>query len=360
MTKPALKVSELSASPSLNKSGGIKEHGKKVGCCFSGIGGFAKGFQNQGFQILWAIEKDKNATLVFKKNFPMTNTINKEINKCTFGEDGISSVDVITAGIPCQPFSIAGEARGELDVRSQGVFELLDFIASFESNKPKVILCENVRGFLSYGGGKFFNKIKSIFFEHGYILTKDLSNIYESFRDTGIPQFRERLFFTALRRDIALGYYTGVDLGYGTATRLMGKGFIDIRRKRQDKYYLKATSKYLNMFKTEFLKIKKSRKEKTTYLLRRNYVRSNKREICFTLVSAMGTGGHNVPVVKDRWGFRKITPSECARLQGWKAIKIPVAIPDSEVYRLIGNSVVVKIVEKIANNIKHNLLKNKI
>jgi len=50
-----------------------------------------------------------------------------------------------------------------------------------------------------------------------------------------------------------LGYYTGVDLGYGTATRLMGKGFIDIRRKRQDKYYLKATSKYLNMFKTELL-----------------------------------------------------------------------------------------------------------
>lgn len=359
MLESALKPIDQPEFCTLNKRSEVKNHYQKVGCCFSGIGGFAKGFQNQDFQIVWAIEKDKNATLVFKENFPTTNIVNKEISKCAFGEDGISSVDVITAGIPCQPFSIAGEARGSADIRSQGIFELLDFIATFEATKPKVILCENVKGFLNYEDGKFFNKIKSLFFEIGYILTKDLANIYESFRDVGIPQFRERLYFTALRRDIALGYHTAIELGNKKKKKLFGKSFVNIKTKRQEKYYFKSNSKYFGMFRTEYLKIKKSNKEKTTFLLRRNYVRSNKRELCFTLVSAMGTGGHNVPVVKDRWGFRKITPLECARLQGWKKINFPKRIPESEVYRLLGNSVVVTIIEKIAKNIKQNLLGSK-
>ena len=84
------------------------------------------------------------------------------------------------------------------------------------------------------------------------------------------------------------------------------------------------------------------------YQWRRKYVRENKSGVCPTLTANMGTGGHNVPIIKDKKGIRKLTPLECFRIQGFpKNYKLP-KISDSALYKQAGNSVSEPVIEAVA------------
>ena len=95
----------------------------------------------------------------------------------------------------------------------------------------------------------------------------------------------------------------------------------------------------------------------TIYQWRRVYVRENKNNLCPTLTANMGTGGHNVPLILDKGkGVRKLTPRECARFQGFPDnFILPSELPKSALYKQIGNSVSVPVIESIAKNIKITL-----
>jgi len=114
--------------------------------------------------------------------------------------------------------------------------------------------------------------------------------------------------------------------------------------------------KYYYDDKPLFDRIKDDIKSKdTVYQWRRKYVRENKSGVCPTLTANMGTGGHNVPIIKDDKGIRKLTPLECFRLQGFPSNwKIP-NIADCKLYQQAGNSVNVPVIERIANEIKKAL-----
>jgi DNA (cytosine-5)-methyltransferase 1 len=80
-------------------------------------------------------------------------------------------------------------------------------------------------------------------------------------------------------------------------------------------------------------------------------VRENKNNVCPTLTSNMGTGGHNVPLIKDSKGIRKLTPRECFNLQGFPSdYKLPT-MSDAGLYKLAGNAVSYPVVKKIADKI---------
>ena len=97
-------------------------------------------------------------------------------------------------------------------------------------------------------------------------------------------------------------------------------------------------------------------KQNTIYQFRRVYIRENKSNECPTLTANMGTGGHNVPIIKDKKGIRKLTPLECARIQGFPIdYKIP-KLADSALYKQFGNSVSVPVIERVAKEIKRALL----
>ena len=98
------------------------------------------------------------------------------------------------------------------------------------------------------------------------------------------------------------------------------------------------------------------KRDDTVYQFRRQYVRENKSNVCPTLTANMGTGGHNVPLIKTPYGFRKLTPRECFRFQGFDDnYKLPnIAI--SHLYKQAGNSVSVPVIGRLANNIKEVLL----
>ena len=95
----------------------------------------------------------------------------------------------------------------------------------------------------------------------------------------------------------------------------------------------------------------------TVYQWRRVYVRENKSGECPTLTANMGTGGHNVPVIKDDLGIRKLTPRECLNFQGFpKSFKFPDDMPISQRYKQAGNAVTVSLINKIGRVIKKSLL----
>ena len=103
--------------------------------------------------------------------------------------------------------------------------------------------------------------------------------------------------------------------------------------------------------------LKKSINSKdTAYQWRRVYVRENKSNECPTLTANMGTGGHNVPLIKDDLGIRKLTPRECLNFQGFpKSFKFPEDMPVSQRYKQVGNAVTVTLISKIAKIISFSL-----
>jgi DNA (cytosine-5)-methyltransferase 1 len=91
----------------------------------------------------------------------------------------------------------------------------------------------------------------------------------------------------------------------------------------------------------------------TVYQWRRIYVRENKNNVCPTLTANMGMGGHNVPLVRDSLGVRKLTPRECANFQGYpSSFILPDDLADSSLYKQFGNSVSVPVIERIALQMK--------
>jgi len=90
----------------------------------------------------------------------------------------------------------------------------------------------------------------------------------------------------------------------------------------------------------------------TVYQWRRVYVRENKSQVCPTLTANMGTGGHNVPLIKDNYGIRKLTPRECFAFQGYDVSKFILPnIANSKLYKQAGNSVTTSLVERISKEI---------
>ena len=97
--------------------------------------------------------------------------------------------------------------------------------------------------------------------------------------------------------------------------------------------------------------VTKNISENVLYQWRRKYVRENKSNSCPTLTANMGSGGHNVPILKDDKGIRKLTPRECFNLQGFPSdYKLP-NLSDSALYKLAGNAVSVPVVDLIVNKL---------
>ena len=297
---------------------------------FAGIGGirlgFEKAFKNRS-KFVFSSEIDKYAQQTYFENF-------KEL---PFGditkieESNIKEHDILLAGFPCQAFSIAGLRKGFDDTRGTLFFDVARIL---KFHKPKVVFLENVKGFVNHDNGKTFDVIKNTLEELGYKIYYKVLNS----KDFGSPQNRERIYIVGfLNKEINFDF-PSVENNENDIKKCLEK-IVD--------------SKYYYNDKPLFEKIKDDViSENTVYQWRRKYVRENKSGICPTLTANMGTGGHNVPIIKDKFGIRKLTPRECANFQGFpNDYKLPSNIVDSQLYKQFGNSVCINVVERIAENI---------
>ena len=163
-----------------------------VGSLYAGVGGICMGFNKSGFNMKWANEYDKNACITYRENFKH-DLIEGDI--MGVDESKLSKVDILTAGFPCQPFSVAGYRKGFKDNRGNHFFKILDIV---DETRPKVLFLENVKNLVGHDGGKTFKLIEKEIRDRGYTFDSEVINT----KDFGnIPHNRERIFMIAFDKE---------------------------------------------------------------------------------------------------------------------------------------------------------------
>ncbi len=325
---------------------------------FAGIGGIRLGFDNvfkDEIETVFVSEWDEKAQETYKANFNDNFEIAGDITKIS--ENEIPDFDICLAGFPCQAFSMAGKRQGFND-NYKGLCRgtlFLDVARICEKHKPKVIFCENVKGLIIHDKGRTLGIIKKTFESLGYkVFTNDDTALNS--KNFGVPQNRERVYIVAFRNDIApkdFKFPQGSD---------NSKKIRDIVEEKpvSAKYYLSDV--YLETL----------RQHKARHAAKGNGFGYEIRD-WDSIAGAIVCGGmgreRNLIVDKrqkdltpvthikgqiNKEGVRKMTPREWARLQGFPdSFKLPLA--DVHLYKQLGNSVTVNVIEAIAEKIKEVL-----
>ena len=308
----------------------------KMVSLFSGVGGIDLGFEQTGkFETILANEIDDKASLTYQSNFN-NKLIVEDIRNLK--KKDFPKYDVLLSGFPCTSFSIAGYRKGFEDENTGDLFfETLRIIVA---TKPTVVFLENVKNLVGHDNGKTFRIIYEALKSNGYNIKYQVLNAKEY---GNVPQNRERIYIVGFRnkKDYRkFEFPEPIEL-----TKKIGN-FISFNKKVDKKYYY--TEEKYNFYN---ILEENMNSMDTIYQWRRKYVRENKSNVSPTLTANMGTGGHNVPLIKTKHGIRKLTPRECFNLQGYPDnFKFP-NIADSHLYKQAGNSVVVPVIKRIADKI---------
>lgn len=306
---------------------------------FAGVWWFHLALHNLWWECVSAVEIDKFARETYLLNY--YNKSKDVFDNDLFFEDItktdeklIPDHDILCAGFPCQAFSIAGYRKWFEDSRWNLFFDILRII---EHKKPKVLFLENVKNLVSHDWWETFKVIVKELESLWYNIKHKVLN---SFEYGNVPQNRERTYIVWFKDKNS---YDNFDFPENIT---LEKGVKDILKneKVDDKYYYNS--------KPLFEKIKdKITNDNTCYQWRRQYVRENKKWLCPTLTANMWTGWHNVPIIKDNYGIRKLTPWETFRFQWYPEDFLLPNISDAQLYKQAGNSVTVPVLERIAENI---------
>lgn len=319
---------------------------------FAGIGGIRLGFDRafgNDIETVFVSEWDKHAQLTYKENFQDDFDIAGDITKIR--EDEIPQFDICLAGFPCQAFSLAGQRKGFND-NYKGLCRgtlFQDVARICEYHRPKVIFCENVKGLFIHDRGRTFGIICKTFEELGYKVFYQVLNS----KDFGVPQNRERIYIVAFRNDIAPKEFK---FPSDTDSTKRIKDIIE-EEAVSAKYYLSEV--YLNTL----IRHKARHEAKGNgfgYEIRgwndlagaivcggmgreRNLIVDKRQSVLIPTTHIKGE------INKD--GIRKMTPREWARLQGFPDT-FKLSLADVHLYRQLGNSVTVNVIEAIASEIR--------
>ena len=312
---------------------GGKNQTIKIADFFCGNGNIGRGFEqaNKNYKVVFANDMDKYCKETYDNNSDGVKLTLKNITD--IDEKKLQDFDIFCGGFPCQPFSIAGKQKGFKDKRANVFYDILRII---KHKKPKCIFLENVKNITTHDKGNTFNIIKQHLENLGYILYYKVLNSCEY---GNIPHNRERIYIIGfLNYDPGFNFIDKIPLTLNLSDI--------IQTNVPDKYYYTATSSIYEKLQEVVVK------RNTIYQYRRTYVRENKSNLCPTLTANMGTGGHNVPIILDNKGIRKLTPLECFRLQGLnESFIIPEKISDCHLFKQAGNSVTLPVIKRLAEKI---------
>jgi len=304
---------------------------------FAGTGAFSYVGKKYNIIPIFANDFAYSSKIIYEKNIKHSLFIS-DIHDINL--DIIPKTDLLTGGFPCQAFSIAGKQLGFDDYRSNTFWQLKNIIVK---SYPRICILENVKNLTSHDNGKTFdiiiNELKNIGY---YVKYKVLNTCVHSY----IPQNRERIYIICFKfyNDYLLYEFPQEinnhhELQTYIDEEVDEKYFYNNRYPMYDDLTANITLPYTN---------------NTIYQYRRFITRENKSNVCPTLTANMGTGGHNVPLIKYPDGrIRKLTPKECFRLQGFDDDYIisNINLSDAKLYTLAGNAVSVSIVDRIMSKV---------
>lgn len=251
----------------------------------------------------------------------------------------LGSVVVISFG---SSYSIAGARRGLDDPRGDCFFCLERALLTL---RPRAFLFENVRHLLRINGEETIGIMTDHLRCAGYFVTFAVLNA-SSYGN--IPQNRERLYIIGFRSAADFARFRFPD---PIALTRPLSDFVGFNTPEAPKYYY--TPERHAFFPTLNAGVVRN---DILYQWRRVYVREPKSGLSSTLTANMGTGGHNVPIIRCVDGVRKLTPRECFNLMGFPTdFALPECVSDTALYSQAGNSVVVPVIERLALAMKHAL-----
>lgn len=314
---------------------------------FAGAGGLDLGFENAGFNIVYANEYDKSIWETYEANHA-TKLDKRDIREISSKE--IPDCDGIIGGPPCQSWSEAGSLKGIDDARGKLFY---DYIRILKDKKPKFFLAENVVGMLSARHADAVENIKQMFRECGYSLTVTLVNV----SDYGIPQDRKRVFYIGFRNDL------GIDFIFPTAPMIhktLKDAIWDLRETA-----VAASEKNTSNPNTSFPNHEYFIGSYSTIFMSRNRVRqwnepgftvqaSGRQAQLHPQAPVMPKVGENRHIFAKGYEdlYRRMTVRECARLQTFPDTFNFIYDKVDDGYKMVGNAVPVQMAEIIAKHIR--------
>lgn len=322
---------------------------------FAGVGGIRLGFESAGGRCVFTSEWDKNAQKTYAANFSDGHAINGDITQ--IDAQTIPDHDVLLAGFPCQPFSIAGVSKkaslgldhGFADLTQGTLF--FDVARIIEAKRPKAFLLENVKNLMSHDKGRTFDIIKRT-------LTEDLGyhisvRVFDG--QHFVPQHRERILIAGFREPCGFDW---------NAALLPKKGELLLR----DILHPEDGSEQPEEPFTEGPKAKVAAKyilsdHLWNYLQRykeKHEAKGNgfgfglvgKNDIARTLSARYHKDGSEILISRGKnKNPRRLTPRECARLMGFPE-DFKIVVSDTQAYRQFGNSVVMPVMKEAARLMK--------
>jgi len=304
----------------------------KVVSLFAGIGGFDIGFENAGFDVIWANDIDKYACETYKANVS-ENIVCDDIRNQL---DKIPDHDILIGGFPCQPFSTLGKLKGFEDDRGTMFFYIKKIALEHDT---KVLVLENVKNIKNHDKGKTFKRILNELDKIGYDCYYDVLNT----ADFGIPQRRNRVYIVALNRK----YFEPKKFEFpkGFKLKITTQDLLD--KKIEEKYFL--TKKILPTILGEGTK---------GYIVKPTIDQPISKTLTATMAKMHRASQDNYVtdiinsknISEDRSNIRKLTPNECRKLQGfpsdWKQV-----VSDAQAYKQFGNAVTVDVAYNVAKNL---------
>jgi len=308
---------------------------------FAGIGGIRLAYQNLGGKCVFTSEWNKYSKITYESNF----------GKVPFGditqiqEKEIPDHDLLLAGFPCQPFSIAGVSKKNALGRKHGFLDetqgtlFFDIARILEHKRPATFMLENVKNLLSHDKGKTFKVIENTLKALNY-------SVYHKVIDGKhfVPQHRERIIIVGFNRDLFRDKekFKFPDLQEPTAKiKTILDGNVDPKYTLSDKLW-----NYLQAYASKH-------KEKGNGF---GFGLVDLEGISRTMSARYYKDGAEILIPQESRNPRRLTPRECARLQGFPDnFLIPVS--DTQAYKQFGNSVTVPLIQAVGKGLVKELLK---
>ena len=298
---------------------------------FCGIGGFRLAMNSSQVECVFSSDNDKFAQQTYEANFHEVPTGDIK----AVDEKDIPKFDILTAGFPCQPFSSMGELKGFEDTRGTLFFRIVELIQNQieRGHKPKALVLENVRNLKHHDKGKTFKVIKKTLMDLGYKVYDQVLNS----SDYGVPQTRNRTFIVCFSNlETKFSYPEKTDL---TLT------LQDLLEHDVDKKYF-LSDRILPTILSNGTGGYKAKSEIDLKIA---------RPLCATMAKMHRACQDNYVTQNGR--VRRLTPRECARLQGFSDDFI-IPVSDTQAYKQFGNAVTANVSRAVALKVKEALIEN--
>jgi DNA (cytosine-5)-methyltransferase 1 len=304
---------------------------------FAGVGGFHYALSAYNGECVWASEWDKTAAKMYETNHHLT----PAGDITTILEENIPEHDLLAAGFPCQAFSVSGNQNGFNDPRGTLFFDIARIV---KHHQPKIVFLENVRNFQKHDSGQTLKTVQTVLENLGYNFYGQLYNT----SNFGLPQNRQRYIMVALRKDIDVGNSfvfptpPNTDVALEDILETVGT----------EKYVVTRADTTLHPDKYLTERINKPRQVGKIALGRQGERIYDPKGHAITLSAYGGGIGAKTGLYLIDGKTRKLTPRECARLQGFpESFILPVS--DQASWKIFGNSVPINMLKTVVEALQN-------